>query len=196
MKLVFPDLHSNNCTKMQICGHVTDLDKAESSVKKLFKKATLIQAKFKAGSTFHFVQIQSSSKGHFHIDLYSKLYFRDPPKPENKIQEVRSFVTKLYGHSVFANIEVSYLLEKQDGIPAIVKNELIEADSGQIKLRTTAGAFAIEGAPINELIWSIIKDDPSYLLVTLRGDLELEISSEMLIDAWAFAEAGSVFLEN
>ena len=182
MPLRLPDLKNVNFRLLCARGELHIQDR--SLVKALASKKPL-EAKFSASGRTGFVQAgftDRKSRQHLHVDVAAREFFATtPPKPTNKLSEVKALVEELFQQPIELDAKGVYSVSR-DGLPEFIRSTIVETQASDVSLRTTGGSLAVRGAPVYGLWWWL--EDDKTARIEFRARLKREIKESYLVDIY------------
>ena len=155
MPLKLPNPKRTKCRRFCACGEIVSQDRAV--LKWLSdQEGKVLRGRFGTSPNVWYLQVSFGPSGkHFHVDAFAKEAFgKSPPKEAPSAKEIRESLTALKGQRI--NVRVSGVYQVQETeLPDFIRSTMVEGRAGDVSLKTAGGRFGVEGAPIDELRWSM-----------------------------------------
>ncbi len=189
MPMILPKFENTHCRTMTVCGLLATEDK--ELLARLAKPVDLC-ARYRASGSTRYIHVGLGGRRgkHLHVDVAVRENFgSSPPSAKDKIAEVRDALERLEDQKIDAGISGVFHLPLGD-LPDFIQATLqVEAQVGEISLKTIGGRFAIRGAPINTIFWWM-STDASHVCVELRARRKTQVQDSYLHDSLDLLEQG------
>jgi len=180
-----PVFKGSHCVSIIACGTVHDLD--EELLKWMEAEKTSVAALNRdSGNCFLKAGFGGKKSFHFHLEAVSDDYFSGRPQP-NRIIDIEKFYTKItpfLGHKVTVDLTGMFridLTQLPDG--GIVRALFFKTQKGSVSIKVTGAQFAINGTPVNSVIWQELPEDKMAIVIESEN-FETTIAEDYLTSAF------------
>jgi hypothetical protein len=142
---------------------------------------------FRKSNTNGFIRLilGGPSKSHVHIDVVTKKFFQDEPKPKpnGTIDNFHETIEPFIGSEIESGLIGNFEIDPND-VPAtgMIRSMIVETKTGNVGIKMSGAKFSITGAPIREIAWSE-KSSEKFSVNLTSQLLKLKLSDDYLLEA-------------
>ena len=194
--MVIPSLNDTHCLSFSACGRIVESDK--SLIRRLKKEGRITTKLSKKENASARLSLGDGDGRHFHLDVSRPTFFNNKVLPASTVS-LKKFLDKI---DQYMGNEVSVcfmgLFEVRIGeLPdkGIIKSLFFQTQMGEVAIKVNAAKLVIQGAPICEISWQILKDGERIRLLIEAEDCKTTISEKYLsVGLQTLEQAFQVFI--
>lgn len=188
MPIVIPRLTNRYCAGISVCGELTNQEpNFLKKIKHLQAQSKVLAVEVQRGRVPEVAVLDwgGGDDRHIHVDIYKKKFLNlDELEFTSSVEEIQGKLDEIVGEQVLANLKGRFRVPVKI-IPerGVIHSTFFRLDRGGFSIASTGGEFAIEGAPIKRMAWSL-DEKREYLYVEMSTKVILSISEKYLEDIY------------